>query len=131
MKAKKTLLILTLLIFLIIGLAYEKSHRQFSYHTLTFENAIKMMKNEDVIILDVRTKLEYDAGHIKGAINIPLESIDDTFCELFPNKNSYYMIYCSTGKRSESASKILATYGYKNIYDFGSIKNYKEPLIKD
>lgn len=131
MEPKKVLLMVVLFILLILGMAYEKSHRKFSYHSLTTEGAIEMMKKEEVIILDVRTKLEFDAGHIKGAINVPLESIDDKFSELFQDKNAYYMVYCRSGNRSETASKKLATYGYRNVYDFGSIENYKEPLVKD
>lgn len=131
MEFKKVLLIVILLGVLIIGAMYEKNHRKFSYHELSTSGAIEMMKKEEVIILDVRTKLEYDAGHIKGAINVPMESIDDKFSELFKDKNAYYMVYCRSGSRSEMASKKLATYGYKNVYDFGSIENWDEPLVKD
>lgn len=131
MGFKKWLCIIGLFGLLIIGSMYEKNNRKFSYHELTISGAIEMMKKEEVIILDVRTKMEYDAGHIKGAINVPVESIDDKFSELFKDKNAYYMVYCRSGNRSLTATKKLATYGYKNVYDFGSIENWKEPLVKD
>lgn len=130
-KLQKSLMIIALFLLLIGVTYYGKTHRKFSYHSLTIDGAIEMMKEQKVIILDVRTKLEYETGHIEGAINVPVESIDENFSKLFPDKTAYYLVYCRSGNRSETASKKLAMYGYQNIYDFGSIKNWKEPLVKD
>lgn len=124
-------MIIGLLLCLIIVLTIQKKDAVFHYRTLTNKEAIEMIEREQVIILDVRTKLEYNSGHIKGAINVPLESIDEEFTTLFADKNAYYMVYCRSGSRSEEASKKLATLGYQNVYDYGSLDSWQQELVKD
>lgn len=124
-------IIIGLMLCLIIILTIQKKDIVFHYRTLTNKEALEMIEREQVIILDVRTKLEYDSGHIKGAINVPLESIDEQFTTLFTDKNAYYMVYCRSGSRSEEASKKLAILGYQNVYDYGSLNSWQQELVKD
>lgn len=76
---------------------------------------------DDLIILDVRTQSEYDAGHIPGAILIPNETISDTPPAALPDKDAEILIYCRSGNRSEQAARKLVAMGYTNVYDFGGI----------
>ena len=124
-------IVIGLFIGLIVILSLQKEKAVYHYRTVTNEEAIEMLAREEVTILDVRTKLEYNSGHIKGALHIPLESIDEQFPKLFTDKNAYYLIYCQSGSRSQKASKKLATLGYQNVYDFGSIDQWDGDLVKD
>lgn len=75
-----------------------------------------LMANNEYIIVDVRTKEEYTQSHIKNAINIPYDTIDNT---TNLNKEKLIFVYCKSGKRSKIAYDTLKEMGY-NVYDLGA-----------
>ena len=89
-----------------------------------------MAKNDGHVIVDVRRKDEYDAGHIPGAILIPNEEIDKTRPEELPDLNQTILVYCRSGRRSKEASEKLAQMGYTNIYEFGGIITWPGETVK-
>ena len=92
------------------------------YHLINAEEAKERLDSGDALILvDVRTKEEFDAGHIEGALLLPNEEILDTPPELLPDKNAEILLYCRSGNRSAQAAKKLVAMGYTNVYDFGGI----------
>lgn len=96
-----------------------------SYQQITQEKAKEMMDTQEVIILDVRERDEYDSGHIPGAVLLPVGTIDgDTAAEVIPEKDSTVLVYCRSGNRSKTASSALAELGYTNIYEFGGINTW-------
>ena len=66
---------------------------------------------ENTTVLDVRTEIEYDNGHIDGAINIPVDSLRERIGEL--DKNKEILDYCQVGLRGYVASSILVQKGFK------------------
>ena len=89
------------------------------------ETAKQMMANEDGhVIVDVRSKDEYAAGHIPGAICIPNESITNTQPAELPDLDQVILVYCRSGNRSRQASQKLYDMGYTNVYEFGGIKDW-------
>ena len=66
---KKILLLLSLLI--LVGCSNKES----LYKTISGKEARELIKNTEVIVIDVRTKEEYESGHITNSINIPLNTI--------------------------------------------------------
>ena len=96
-----------------------------SYQQISQEEAKDMMDTEDAIILDVREQYEFDAGHIPGAVLLPVGSIDAvTAAAVIPEKDSLVLVYCRSGNRSKTASSTLAGLGYTNIYEFGGINTW-------
>lgn len=96
------------------------------YKRITQDEAKNIMDNsKNYIILDVRTREEFDNGHIKGAINIPNEEIGDWEIEELPNKNQPILVYCRSGRRSISSAIKLSLLGYTNILEFGGIITWK------
>jgi len=77
----------------------------------------KLIK-EGAVILDVRSKNEYSAGHIKGSINIPVEILRDNLSRL-NDKNKTVITCCASGIRSASAKSILRSNGYSNVHNGG------------
>jgi hydroxyacylglutathione hydrolase len=63
--------------------------------------------------LDVRTPKEYANGHVPGAINIPVQELQQRLAEVPKNKRVY--VYCESGRRSGRASEMLMEAGITNI----------------
>ena len=92
------------------------------YVTITAEEAKSLMDSQEgYIILDVRTREEYDQGHIPGAILIPNTEIGDRAEEVLTDKEQLILVYCRSGRRSKLAAEELAKLGYTNIKEFGGI----------
>lgn len=102
-----------------------------SVQNIDQETAKKMMEKDDGhIILDVRTKEEYAAGHIPGAINLPNEDIQDQKPEVLPDTDQIILIYCRSGHRAGLAAEKLAKLGYKKLYNFGGVNTWTGELVK-
>lgn len=91
----------------------------------------RIKNNKDIIILDVRTPDEYHAGHIKGAIVLPVESIGLDNPALLPDKGSEILVYCRSGSRSKKAAEKLARLGYTNVQDIGGILSWPFEIVKE
>ena len=92
------------------------------YRKITPEEAQNMMSNDsDLVILDVRTPAEFDEGHIRNAVLLPLSDIRDKAETILTDKDQTILVYCRSGRRSEIASRELIAMGYTNVYDFGGI----------
>lgn len=70
------------------------------------------------IILDVRTKGEYNGGCIKGSKNVPLDSLSSFISKL--DKNTTIITCCASGMRSGAAKNMLKSNGFKDVYNGGS-----------
>ena len=98
---------------------------QNSYTQISQQEAKKMMDGGDVVVLDVRERHEYDAGHIAGARLLPVGSIDEASAKaVIPLKDSVVLVYCRSGNRSKTASQALAELGYTAVYEFGGINTW-------
>lgn len=109
----------------------RSSNNRCIYKLVTFEQAKDMIENEQVILIDVRSKSEYDLMHMKNAINIPVEEIEQ---RIFPiEQTKPIMVYCSSGSRAKNAIMILNRLGYTNIYiwEYAALANfpYKNMLV--
>lgn len=75
------------------------------------------------ILLDVRTKEEFEEGHIPNSINVPLDEIQK-IQEIAADKNAKIFVYCYSGARSADATRKLNFLGYINAKNIGGIANY-------
>ena len=91
----------------------------------------RMDSGDTIVILDVRTQEEYDAGHIAGAILVPNETISDKQPALLPDLNAEILVYCRSGNRSAQAAKKLIAIGYTNVVDFGGIIDWPYDIVTD
>jgi len=77
----------------------------------------------------VREQSEYDAGHISGAVLLPVGSIAEKAAETLPDKNAVLLVYCRSGNRSKTASETLLGLGYTQVYDFGGIIDWPYDVV--
>jgi len=73
---------------------------------------------EGAIIIDVRTKKEFNQGHIEGSINIPLDQIADAMSWL--QKDIPIIVVCASGQRSKAAKGLLDANKYEKVYNGGA-----------
>ena len=91
----------------------------------------RMDSGDEIIVLDVRTQKEFDAGHIKGAILVPNETIIDKQPKLLPDLDAEILVYCRSGNRSAQAANKLIAIGYTNVVDFGGIIDWPYDVVTD
>ena len=102
-----------------------------TYQQITQEEAKNMMDTQEVLVLDVREQNEFDAGHIPGAILLPVGTISEaTAAAVIPADDTVVLVYCRSGNRSKTASAALAELGYTQIYEFGGINTWPYEVEK-
>jgi len=82
-----------------------------------------IMDENEYIIIDVRTKNEYDEAHIVGSINVPYDEIDK---DINIDKEIVIFVYCRSGARSSIAFNTLTNLGY-TVYDLGAFDGIDLP----
>jgi NADPH-dependent 2,4-dienoyl-CoA reductase/sulfur reductase-like enzyme/rhodanese-related sulfurtransferase len=84
------------------------------FESIDIEELIKKIAaGEEMTILDVRTKREYESGHIENALNIPIDALRDNIKSL--DKNSIIIVHCRTSYRSYLAYRILKNAGFTDV----------------
>lgn len=122
----KKLLIITLCIFLLSGCG-EAENTDSSDGSVNYMEAKEKIINDGAILLDVRTKEEYNEKHIDGASLLPLDKIDiDSISQIVSEKDTPIIVYCRSGNRSQQAREKLIALGYSKVYDLGAMSNWKE-----
>lgn len=97
-----------------------------TYANLKSDEFLKKYKEDsNGVILDVRTPLEYDKGHLPDAINIPFTEKDKL---LQLEKNKSYYVHCRVGSRSASAALFLSQNGFESVFN---LDEELEKLISD
>ena len=91
---------------------------------IDYEIAKKIIEqNKKALLIDVRSKQEYQEGHINGSINISLYDFERGNYMLYDKENPI-ILYCEKGKRSKKALQILKRKGFKNVYQLkGGLEN--------
>ena len=98
---------------LLVWFAYSKGWILANFKSISAEQAYSLMENDDnVTLLDVRTIEEFKSHHILGANLVPLGELEENLAKLKADKNKNILVYCQTGRRSISASRILEKNGF-------------------
>jgi len=97
---------------LLIGyFVYAKGWFGSSINSITPAQAHEIIANDtNITLLDVRTPSEFNSGHIKDAVLIPVDELERNLNQL--DKTKKVVVYCRSGNRSLSASRILQDNGF-------------------
>jgi hydroxyacylglutathione hydrolase len=91
----------------------------------------KHYKKENPLVIDIRRASEFDALHVKDAINLPLDYINEQLAS-YPKDKTFYM-HCASGFRSMIAASILKSRGWNNFVEvgggFNAIKHTEVPAM--
>jgi len=108
----RTLLIISILLISITNYGQHKTINQVD--ALEFD---RLVKQNNGILLDVRTNSEFNNGHIANSGNLNFYSLSFRKKLILLPKNEPIYLYCNTGYRSEKAAEILLENGYSNVYN--------------
>lgn len=91
---------------------------------MTYEQLNTQAKEGIIQIVDVRTREEYESGHIPGSIHCDLQYMMSIAEDILKDKNKTYYLYCQTGYRSQIAAMQLNMLGYTDVNDMGGINDW-------
>src|SRR5437867_2095968 len=107
----------------------KKDIREANVH----EVEARRKSNENLVLLDVREKEEWDEGHLPGAVHLPRGFLEPRIENTVPEKGKPIVVYCAGGVRSAFAAKSLQDLGYKNVVSmaggYGEWKNNGLPFV--
>ncbi|UPT78600.1 rhodanese-like domain-containing protein [Sulfurovum sp. XGS-02] len=107
---------------LFISFAYSKGWILADFEFINAKQAIvRLADDSNITLLDVRTVKEYEEKHLKNAINIPVQELDNSLNRLEKMKSKPIMVYCRSGSRSIKASRILEKNGFTPLNVEGGI----------
>ena len=87
------------------------------FQNLNVNDFEKGMTQVDAVIIDVRTPMEYNEGHIKNSELIDISDRDFESQIEKLDKNKAYYVYCRSGGRSSSASQIMIEKGFSKVFN--------------
>lgn len=90
----------------------------------------QLINKGEIVLIDVRSKVEFAGGHIKNAINIPMDIIEEEIEKQVPNKDQKIFVNCLSGGRSKMSSAMIVKKGYTNVYDIGGVETGVFELVK-
>jgi rhodanese-related sulfurtransferase len=97
-----------------------------SFDTIKTNDIVNYIGRPDVLIIDLRDKKEYEAGHIPAAVNIPYEELEKR--KSYLPKNKLLIFYCDRGHISLMASRDLMKDGYNIKSLYGGVHAYHGKL---
>lgn len=104
------------LIAILIVFVYLAYYALSSPHKVSSDEAKQLLRDRKIdVVLDVRTKIEYNLGHYPQALHIPTTALADSVETMIPDKKTQILVYCNTGQRARYATDVLRAKGYKNV----------------
>lgn len=76
---------------------------------------VKPLYEQGAVFLDVRTASEWNGGHLRRAVHLPLDELDRRVGEVLPDRSAPIVVYCRSGRRSQVAASTLRSLGYSEV----------------
>lgn len=92
--------------------------------TITGAEAKALVK-QGALLLDVRTPGEFAAGHVEGAVNLPVQELEQRLADVPAKKDQPIVVYCASGRRSAAAKRVLEKAGFSKVSDLGGMSNWR------
>lgn len=111
-----------------------QKEQQDGFTTLSVDPFSKAIRQNDVVLVDVRTAKEFAAGHLKGARNVEwVKAFEENVKAASLPKDKTIAVYCQRGRRSLAATQVLVKMGYKVLNLDGGIDAWQKagkPVVK-
>ncbi len=114
-----------------IYILYQKGYILKNYEDISAQNAYnRMLVDTNITLIDVRTIEEIKKdGSIKNHILVPVQILERNLDKLEPYKKTKIYVYCRSGNRSITASRILSNAGFKSYNILGGINEWKKQKL--
>jgi phage shock protein E len=106
-------------VFSYISARFAESGANPALNQTTFQELMQ----QGAILVDVRTPAEFSGGHMRDAVNIPVDVIGDAAPQLGATDRPV-IVYCRSGNRSSQAARILRSLGYTQVHDIQVARNW-------
>jgi phage shock protein E len=93
---------------------------------ITKPDELSKLLEMGAVLVDVRTKSEFESGHLEGALNLPHQDILQLPEIVEVSKDKPIIVYCRSGRRSGFAKNSLTEAGYRQVYNAGGYQSLKE-----
>jgi phage shock protein E len=87
---------------------------------ITLEQA-RTLQAQGARLVDVRTPEEFAAGHLPGAVNLPVDALEGRAAAELAPTDAPVVVYCRSGKRSARAAAVLGKLGFGQVHDLGAM----------
>lgn len=94
------------------------------YKMISAGEALELIGQEHVHLIDVRNPDELVDGYIAGMVNIRLNDLDAEIEQEVPDKEDVIIVYCASGGRSAKSARMLSNTGYSNVFDLGGLDSW-------
>jgi rhodanese-related sulfurtransferase len=114
--------------------AYEFSRARSGGQSVAPTEAVRLM-NQGAVLVDVRTRAEFDGGHILDARHVPQDEVAQAAETLKRFKEKPVIVCCESGMRSGAAARVLQGQGFTTVVNLrGGLQAWRAenlPLVKD
>lgn len=90
----------------------------------------RMDRGESMVLVDLRSPMEYEAGHLWGAQNVPYEAFMEGGWKTLKLADQPVYLYCARGSKSLLACRLLQKQGYPAVSAAGGLRAYRGPLYR-
>lgn len=98
------------------------------------QQLVDMVNREDAVVVDVRERKEYQAGHIVDALNIPSASLESRIDELKKYRERPIVVVCKMGQNAGTSGALLRKQGFENVAKLSGgmaeWRNQNLPVVK-
>ena len=120
--------------FVLLLVLFIRNESQRGGQTVSAQQLVDMVNKLDAVVLDVRDKKEFEAGHIVDAVNIPYSALESRLTELKDYKSRPVVVACKMGQHSGAAGTLLRKNGFEDVKRLtGGVaewRNQNLPVVK-
>ncbi len=120
--------------FLLLLVLFIRNETRRGGRSVTPQQLVDMVNREDAVVLDVRERKEYQAGHIVDAVNVPYSSLESRLDELKKYRDKPLVVVCKMGQNAGAAGTVLRKNGFENVSRLsGGVaewRNQNLPVVK-
>lgn len=101
--------------FVVMLVAFVVNEMRRGGRTISAQELVHLVNRESALVLDIRDRKEFEAGHIVGARNIPFAALESRIGELEPWRDRPVVVACKIGQNSGAAGTLLRKAGFENV----------------
>jgi rhodanese-related sulfurtransferase len=103
--------------------------------SVTAQQLVDMVNRQNAVVIDIRDRKEYQAGHIVGAVNVPYANLASRLDELKKYQSRPLVVTCKMGQHAGAAGTLLRKAGFENVTrltgGMAEWRNQNLPVVKD